>query len=386
MANITQIYDLVNNITSQVLGETAVAVVDTTSLVALGDTILSSSDNVDAWNGALVDRIGKTIVSNTHYTATRRKIYRAGIEYGIIMQKIYTDLPKATGNETWQNVESKRKNPFELNLPTVRQYLFSDGSAFEYPITITDEAMKTAFTNATAMGAFVESIMSALYSAMELSIEETQNLAIATFISHKFNAKTENPLGCVNLLAEYKAVNPTTTVTVENCLFDKDFLKFASRYINLTTKRMSKLTTIYNISEEVNGEHVKRATSKNDLCLDILTDFSTATASYLEADTFHKELVALPNYYEVPYWQGSGESYDFEETSAVKIKHGDITVEQSGIIAVAYDVNAIGTTMDKRRTATVRNERGGYTNHFEQATLRYFNDLTENGVVFYVAD
>lgn len=385
MATITQIYDLVNNITSQTLGKTAITVCDTTSLVSLGDTILSSDENVDAWNKTLVDRIGRVIISNTSYTADRRKMYRADMEYGIIMQKIYTDLPKAVSNETWQNNESKRKNPFELNLPKVRQYLFTGGSAFEYPITITDSAMKTAFTSAEQMGAFVESIMSALYSAMELSIEETQNLAIATFISHKFNNKESFPLGCVNLLAEYKKTN-ASSVSVENCLFDKDFLKFASRVINLTVKRMTKLSTLYNISEEIDGERVKRATKKENLCLDLLSDFSTATTSYLEADTFHKELVALPNYYEVPYWQASGTDYGFGNTSKVAIKHGNVEVEQSGILAVAYDINAVGTTMRNRRTATVRNERGGYTNHFEQASLEYFNDMSENGVVFYVAE
>lgn len=386
MATISQIYELVNSITKQTLGGTALEVVDTTTLVSVGDSVLSSNENVDSWNKALVDRIGKTIISNTHYTADRRKMYRAGIEYGIILQKIYTDLPKATGNETWQNTESKRKNPFELNLPNVRQYLFTDGSAFEYPVTITDKAMRTAFTNAQSMGAFVESIMSALYSAMELSIEETQNLAVSTFISLKFNNVNEFPLGCVNLLNEYKKINAASDVTAENCLFDKDFLKFASRFINLTVKRMGKLSTLYNVSEEINGERVKRATKKENLCLDILTDFSTATTSYLEADTFHKELVSLPNYYEVPYWQGSGTDYGFENTSAVKIKHGNIEVTKSGIIALAYDVNAIGTTMDEHRTATVRNERGAYTNHFEQCTIKYFNDLSENGVVFYVED
>lgn len=386
MATVTQIYNLVNNIAKESLGETALTVKDTTSLVALGDAILSSSQDVDAWNGALIDRIGRTIVSNKAYTRKRRNIFRAGIDYGIILQKIYVEMPKATVNQTWVNKESERKDPFELNIPTVRQYLFKDASAFEFPVTITDKALKTAFSNASEMGAFVEAIMLSLVNAVEVSIENTENLAVATFTALKINAKETHPNGAVNLLHDYNTLT-NKGLTVASCLSDKDFLKYASMQISLTVKRMRNLSTLYNISAaDSNGEKVKRATGENDLVLDVLTNYGTASEMYLESDTYHKELVQLPNYHEVNYWQATGENYSFEDVSKVNITHGEVTVEQSGILAVAYDINAIGTTLKDERTATVRNERGGYTNHYKQGTLEYFNDLTENGVVFYIAE
>lgn len=386
MATVTQIYNLVNSIAKESLGESALTVKDTTSLVALGNAILSSSQDVDAWNGTLIDRIGRTIVSNKAYTRKRRNIFRAGIDYGIILQKIYVEMPKATVNQTWVNKESERKDPFELNIPTVRQYLFKDASAFEFPVTITDKALKTAFSNASEMGAFVEAIMLSLVNAVEIAIENTENLAIATFTALKINAKETNPNGAVNLLHDYNTLT-NKGLTVASCLSDKDFLKYASMQISMTVKRMRNLTTLYNISEpDDNGEKVKRATSESDLVLDVLSNYSVASAMYLESDTYHKELVSLPNYHEVNYWQATGQTYAFNDVSKVNITHGDVTVEQAGILAVAYDINAIGTTLKDERTATVRNERGGYTNHYKQGTLEYFNDLTENGVVFYIAE
>lgn len=386
MATVTQIYNLVNSNAKESLGESALTVKDTTSLVALGDAILSSSQNVDAWNGALIDRIGRTIVSNKAYTRKRRNIFRAGIDYGIILQKIYVEMPKATVNQTWVNKESERKDPFELNIPTVRQYLFKDASAFEFPVTITDKALKTAFSNASEMGAFVEAIMLSLVNAVEVAIENTENLAVATFTALKINAKETHPNGAVNLLHDYNTLT-NKGLTVASCLSDKNFLKYASMRISMTVKRMRNLSTLYNISEaDENGEKVKRATNESDLVLDVLSNYSVASAMYLESDTYHKDLVSLPNYHEVNYWQATGQTYAFNDVSKVNITHGDITVEQSGILAVAYDINAIGTTLKDERTATVRNERGGYTNHYKQGTLEYFNDLTENGVVFYIAE
>lgn len=386
MATVTQIYNLVNSIAKESLGESALTVKDTTSLVALGDAILSSSQDVDAWNGTLIDRIGRTIVSNKAYTRKRRNIFRAGIDYGIILQKIYVEMPKATVNQTWVNKESERKDPFELNIPTVRQYLFKDASAFEFPVTITDKALKTAFSSASEMGAFVEAIMLSLVNAVEIAIENTENLAVATFTALKINAKETNPNGAVNLLHDYNTLT-NKGLTVASCLSDKDFLKYASMQISMTVKRMRNLSTLYNISEaDENGEKVKRATSESDLVLDVLSNYSVASAMYLESDTYHKELVTLPNYHEVNYWQATGQTYAFNDVSKVNITHGEVTVEQTGILAVAYDINAIGTTLKDERTATVRNERGGYTNHYKQGTLEYFNDLTENGVVFYIAE
>ena len=384
MATINQIYGLVNSITQQALGESAITVTDTTSLVAQGDSIINTENALDAWNKALIDRIGKTIISNKSYTRQRRRFFRSGIEYGIILQKIYTDLPKAVENQTWVSDNSKRKDQFEINLPNVRQYFFTGISSFEFPVTITDKAWKTAFTSATQMGAFVESIMTSLYNAMEVTIEETENLAVATFISEKYKAKDTHPNGAVNLLHDYNTLT-NRALTVSQCLTDKEFLRYASMQINLLTKRMQKISTLYNNSvADDKGEKVKRFTSKEDLCLDVLIDFSTATASYLSADTFHKELVSLPNYNEVNYWQGSGVNNAFSDVSAVNIGASDNAI--SGILAVAYDVNAIGTTIENYRTPTERNNRGGYTNHFAQCDVQYFNDLSENGIVFYVEE
>ena len=135
-----------------------------------------------------------------------------------------------------------------------------------------------------------------------------------------------------------------------------------------------------------NTAKADRFTKKEDMVVEILADFATATSSYLESGTYHKELVALPLYEEVDCWQGSGTEYDFASTSKVFIKNDDtgINVEQSGIIAFVHDKEKCGLSYDRIRTKSIYNPIGERTLYSHKADKGYYVDPTENGVVFAV--
>ena len=93
------------------------------------------------------------------------------------------------------------------------------------------------------------------------------------------------------------------------------------------------------------------------------------------------------SYSTVPYWQGSGENYTFNDTSKIDVKiNENTTITETGILAVMYDRDAMGVTITERRGATQRNNKDEYTDYFNKATYGYFNDLSENGIVFYVKE
>lgn len=137
-----------------------------------------------------------------------------------------------------------------------------------------------------------------------------------------------------------------------------------------------------------NDEGYKRHTPTADLVVNVLQDFDSALVSYLESDTYHNEMVKIANTYStLPYWQGTGTSYGFEDTSKINIKlDGTTTIEQTGVIAVMYDRDAMGVTITKRNGTTERNNHDEYTNYYNKATYGYFNDMSENGIVFYIAE
>ena len=379
MSNVSQIYSVVNEAKNQSLGSKAVTVVDTSTLIALGDAVLSSDTNTDAFLNALVDRIGKTVFSVRRYVRNDAGMVREPFEFGCIVQKIYVDLPDAKVNNAWEIGKETYKPEFApIIKPSVKQKLFNKISTWEIDVTIPDTILKTAFTSASSMATLIDAIFTAMDNMMSIALENNANLTRASFIARKFS--NQSKCGAINLLKEYNTLT-NAGLTVADALRNTEFLKWATMQINLWTKRMGVMSTLFN------DDGNTKFTDKDNLVIDVLQDFASATATFLEADTYHKELVSLPMYNEVAYWQGSGQTFAFADTSKINVKiDAENTVEKSGIIAVAYDYLAIGTTINQPRTTTERNNKDEYTNYYNKANIGCFNDLGENGIVFYIAE
>lgn len=385
MASANQIYNIVNSVAKMQYGTAQVTVVDTSSLIALGDSVLSSDATKDAFMGQLTDRIGKTIFSVRPYESADENVVKHSFDFGMALQKIYVDLPDTEKNTSWEIGEEDFTPSFAPVIkPTVREKLFVSLNTFEISVTIPDDILKTAFLSAEGMATMIDAIFMAVENRLEIAMESMVNLTRAAFIARKLN--TNSKCGAINLLAAYNA-QFGTTVKAKDALYTPEFLRYAASQISLWAKRMRKMSSLFNDEAVSTGNGYKRHTPAEDLVLTVLDDFAETTASYLQADTFHKELVALPRYNTVPYWQGSGEAFDFSSLSTVNVKiDADTTVNQSGVIAVAYDWQALGATINRKKTTTEYNGRSEYTNYYTKIERGLFNDMSENGVVFYIAD
>lgn len=385
MATVNQIYSLVNDSAKQAIGLTAITVKDTGTLVSLGNQVLSNTENKDAFYRALTDRIGRTVIAVRAYAPKARAVKRDEMDWGIIYQKISFKLNSASANGTWN--ADKQSDPFNLQPQTEAvETLFSKMGTYTYEDSIPDTQLFTAFTSAERMGAFISGIYVNMDNALKLAEDNLANLAVNTYIAGaliKGKATQKR-----NLLKEYNTATGET-LTVANCLRNADFLKFASREIKTVISNMEKFSVLYNASTDI-----PRFTPSDKLVVEILGQFASATASYLESNTYHKELVALPMYEEVAYWQGSGTGFAFNDVSTVSIVNESLatvgnetgTITQSGVIAFVHDVDAVASIIMNRRSNSIYNPRAERFNIFEKADKGYAVDLTENGVVFYIAD
>ena len=385
MANVNQIYSLVNDSAKEAIGASAITVKDTGTLVSLGNQVLSSTENKDAFYKALTDRIGRTVIAVRAYAPKARAVKRDEMDWGIIYQKISFKLNNASANGAW--IIDRQKDPFDVQPQTEAvETLFSKMGTYSYEDSIPDTQLFTAFTSAERMGAFISGIYVNMDNALKLAEDDLANLAVNTYIAGaliKGKATQKR-----NLLKEYNTATGET-LTVANCLRNAEFLKFASREIKTVISNMEKFSVLYNASADI-----PRFTPSDKLVVEILGQFASATASYLESNTYHKELVALPMYEEVAYWQGSGTSFGFNDVSTVSIMNESLatvgnetgSITQSGIIAFVHDVDAVASTIMNRRSNSIYNPRAERFNIFEKADKGYAVDLTENGVVFYIAD
>lgn len=378
--NVNQVYGIVNSIVSQMNGTTALAVTDFTGLISTGKSIISSDTEKDKFLNVLADRIGKTVIRTLDMSAEFPKLLMEDFEFGAILQKINVRLFPAKRNTSWDiGANNYTPDQFAINKPTVTQTFFTDADTWSYDVTIPDTMLKTAFTSAEAMASFLTGIMDALEKSMTEGINAMSHVCITNFIGEKIHANN----AVVNLLAEYEAKTGDTTLTATTCKYNERFLKFASMLIDNYIGYLEKPKTIFNTVGE------KRATFRDNMHVMLLNDFVNASKVFMSASTWHNDLVALPNYVGVDCWMACSDGTDgvVDANDAINITttSGD-TVEQAGIVGLLADRQAIAVGLSDKYTATDRNNHDRYTNYTSGATMQYINDLSENGVVFIIAD
>lgn len=382
---ITQIYELMNNVTREILGETAILNEDLSNVVDIGTQILNAS-SIDSYVKSLVNHIGRVIFVNRAYSGSAPKVLMDSWEFGSILEKIQADLPEATENESWELEGGTSYDPNIFYKPSVSAKFFNSKVTFEIPLSFTELQVKQSLGSAEQLNGFLSMLYNSVDKAMTVKIDSlimrTINNMIGETIhneydSNEFNAKSG--VRAVNLLKLYND-KFNTSLTASEAITNPEFIRWASYQMGLYEKRLSKMSTLFNVGGK------ERFTPPDFLHAILLTDFAEAAKVYLQSDTWHEEYTALPNAETVPYWQGSGENYSFEDVSKINIKtSGNNTIEVNGIIGVMFDRDALGVTNLDRRVTTNYNPKAEFYTNFYKFDAGYFNDLNENFVVFFVA-
>lgn len=385
---VKQIYELMNNVTNEITGKSDLLLEDLSNIVDVGNEILSTT-GVDNYVKKLVNRIGKVIFVNRVYSNSIPSVLMDKWEFGSIMQKITSDLPQATENETWSLVNGQEYKTDVFYQPNISAKFYNSKVTFEIPMSFTELQVKQSFTNSEQLNGFlsmlVNSVDKAITVKMDSLVMRTINNMIGETLADGLTVDdtikfTNTSIRAVNLLAEYKKLKSDSKLTLDTCLKDADFIKFASYTINLYKDRMSKLSTLFNVGKK------ERFTPSDYLHVILLSDFVASQKVYLESDTRHKDLVALPKYDTIPYWQGSGDEYSLTDVSSINVKTSSgKTVNTSGILGVMFDRDALGVCNVDNRVTTNYNPKAEFYTNFYKFDASYFNDLNENFVVFFVA-
>lgn len=383
---VKQIYELVNNITGEILGKTDLILEDLSNTVDVGNEIFNTTD-VDNYVRSLVNHIGKVIFVNRKYSGGVPSVLMDGWEYGSILEKVTVDkLPDASENDTWNLRDGQEYNPNIFHAPKVSAKFFNKRVTFDIEMSFAERQVKESFSSATQLNGFISMIYNAVDKSMTIKIDglvmRTINNMIAETLHSEYatgDYSTKSGVRAVNLLKLYND-KFSKTLSAAAAITDPEFIRFASMEMGLYADRMSKISTLFNIGGK------DRFTPPDLLHVVMLSDFKQAANAYLQSDTYNEQYTALPNAETVPYWQGSGQAYEFTSTSKINVKtsSGD-TVSTSGILAVMFDRDACGVTNLDRRVNSVYNGKGEFFNNFFKFDAGYFNDLNENAVVFFVA-
>lgn len=389
---IKQIYNLVNDAVADALGKNAgVTELETTDLVSLGKAI-SQYNAYEGFYGALANRIARTVYFVRVYEGKNRSVLRDEHEYGAFIQKVYYMLPEAVENPTYDvvsvNTETGERtysqaSPFDVNTTVeVKALIYGGQGTWSIEIMRPIEQIKTAFLDEASMMSFIDGIYVAVENSFKLDEERLVALAVDTAMAHAINSGLAR-----NLLAEYNQLFPDATLTVAEAMASAEFLRYASKEIKDTIGHMGTMSTIFN------AQGYETFTSKENLVVEMLEQFENAVDTYLKSDTFHEELVALPNHEKVQFWQSSGKTFNFTDTSKINVVHSDLitetnptgTVEQGGIICFLHDIENVAAYFGERYSWEQVNPRARVVNHGEQARKGYAVDTYANSYVFYIA-
>lgn len=384
---VTQLHTLINSVVKEVVGETAVLNEDLTNVVDIGKEVFTAGA-VDNYVKALVNHIGKVIFVNRLYAGGVPSVLMDAWEYGSVLEKISSEMPTASENQSWDLTDGEDYSPDVFYKPKVSAKFFNSKVTFDIPVSFTEIQVKESFSNAAQLNGFVSMLVTGVENSMTVKLDalimRTINNMIGEVAWADLNDGSavntdQDKVKAVNLLKGYNAATGKT-LTADKALSDPDFVRYATYRIGLYQDRMSRVSTLFNVGSK------ERFTPKDMQHVVLLSDFSKASETFVLSGAYNEERVALPKHESVPYWQGSGLNYEFGEVSKIDVKTSSgKTVELSGIIGVIFDRDAIGVSNLNRRVTTNYNAKAEFYTNFYKFDAGYFNDLNENFVVFFVA-
>lgn len=405
---VKQIYTLINSVSGEVLGKTNIVTEDLTGIVDLGKEVFNQNA-VDNYVKSLVNHIGKVIFVNRPYAGKVPSVLMDAWEFGSVLEKISADVPEAEENDTWNLTDGQSYDQDVFHKPTVTAKFFNSKVTFEVPVSITERQVKESFSNAAQLNGFISMIYAAVEKSMTIKadalIMRTINNMIAetvladakafgaTAAGDMVDLSSASTARCVNLLKLYndkyfpatpaqgdgKPTPNPDALTAAKAITDPDFIRFASYVMGTYADRLQSISTVFNVGGK------ERFTPKDMLHVVLLSDFAKAAQTYLYSDTFNRGDVLLPQAETVPFWQGSGQNYEFASTGNINIKEsGGKAVEISGVLGVMFDRDALGVCNLDRRVTTNYNAKAEFFNNYYKFDAGYFNDTNENFVVFFI--
>ena len=378
---VNQIYEILNTITTEMLGKSDLVQEDLSNIVDVGREIFNT-EKVDSYVNKLVHHIGKVEFNNQKYKGKAPSVLMDKWEYGSVLQRIDSELPEAYENSTWNLVNGASYDPNIFYQPKISSKFFDNKITFEVPISFAEKQVKGSFSNATQMNGFLSMITTSVENSLTIKLDELIMRTINNYIGNVI--LENNPNTSINLLKEFNN-KFNENLTVNEALTNANFIRFANFIINTYIDRITRISTLFNLGNK------ERFTNNENANLILLTDFVHASNVFLQADVRHNEYTGLKNFDTVPYWQGCGTNYSFNDISTINVLVNDSTdtpkeITQAGIIGVLFDKKTLGVTNLDRRVTTNYNPKAEFYTNFYKVDCGYFNDFNQNFIVFYIDD
>lgn len=379
----TQISTVLNDIVKLATGVESPKVLNYSQFVNQAQLALKTG--YDPVLNAISQVISRTIFSVRPYTRKFRGIEADNQRWGNHVRKIqWVD-------DDWQNdarytlTNGNTVDMYTINLPKVMQTNFYGANTFERYKTILRDQLDNAFRGPDELARFMSGTMQNVADQMEQSHESLARATVVNFIAAKYTADTNS---VIHLLTEYNTLTGSDpALTLADIYKPENFQPFM-QWVFGRIQGISSMMTERSVKYQLNidDKPISRHTpiKRQRVYLYAPNVYYNMTMNL--ANTFHPDFIKTGNFEAVNYWQSIDKPDNINVTASYTDTDGAVqtssAVNINNVLGVIFDEEALGYTVVNQWSApTPFNAKGGYSNIFWHFTDKYWNDLTEKGVV-----
>lgn len=408
-------HNLMNSLVKQATGQQSITVIDSSSFVSAGETVLATGTENVINSLSLI--IGRTLVAVRPYkakflliNALNSGVYSNRIRKisyyskdaqasGMYNTQLYTNLKE--GNTNGQNVVAENptstKSMWEQNQPIALEMNFAGSDTWDDSLTIYEKQLQVAFESEANFSQFMSGIMTEKSNDMESQKEAFNRMCVLNEIGMVYDMAEDRPLSSVNLTKEYNAKYGTSYTSAElRTTYLESFLKFFVAYVKNISNYLEERSSNYHLSptKTVNGTTYKllRHTPKNRQKMFLYEPLFIEAKANVLPSIFNPEYLDIKNYEPINYWQSIDNRSSVKITPAIydkvsgEQKKGN-EVDLDYVIGLLFDEDAMMIDYQFDGSySTPLEARKLYRNIFWHYTKNAINDPTENAVLFYMKD
>lgn len=393
-----QLSTVLTAITNQATGVNNIEPIDTASFVTVAQRALKTG--YDPLTAAISQVLSRTIFSVRPYTRKFKGLNVSNQRYGNHVRKLLTIDKPFEDDDRLKLTDGESIDQYKVNKPKVLQTNFYGANQYQKSVTIYKDQLDCAFSSPDEFASFISMVMQNASDMIEQAHEETARATINNLISGIYAAETTEGNGntmaksnggkrAINLLMLYNRTNGGA-LKVDDIFKAENFesfVKFAFSTINTLADLMTDRNTLF--SSQLTNYTVIRHTPKDRMKFYLYTDLVNKINSEVYSSVFNPDFLKLVDFERVNFWQSALNPSQIQNKPVMLNKDGTLnTVDATDIgnvFGVLFDEEAAGyTTVNEWSQPSPFNARGGYYNQFWHFTDRYWNDFTENAIVFYV--
>ena len=378
-----QLATVLNSIVSQATGKNTITPTNTSEFVAVGNTALQAG--YDPIMNAVSQTLSKTIFSVRPYYEKFSGLRVDAIRWGNHVRKLNAVDKDFVADDRYTLTDGQSVDQYIVRKPEVLQTNFYGGDTFSDYITVFRDQIDNAFTGPDQFGSFLSMIMGNISDRHAQARENLARACLANFIGGKVSGDTGS---IVHLLTEYNTQTglSLTAQTVYQPANFAPFMQWAYSRVAEVSAMLTERSQKYHIN--VTDKEVNRHTPYERQKVFMFASARFQMDSRVLADTYHDNYLRYAANETVNFWQSIDTPDQIQiqpsyllPSGAIQAATDPVTVDN--IFAAIIDEEAAGYTIIHEWMApTPFNARGGYTNMWWHFDRRYWNDFTENGVIF----